>query len=83
MTTKPLSPAAYGDVRAGIIDLVEGARRAAARSVNALMTASYWEIGRRGTPLTVVRNAVRAAGWRIDAESRPAENAYHRFFTLG
>ena len=47
MTTKPLSPVAYGDVRAGIIDLVEGARRAAARSVNALMTASYWEIGRR------------------------------------
>lgn len=47
MTKKPLSSAAYGEVRAGIVDLVEGARRAAARSVNALMTASYWEIGRR------------------------------------
>lgn len=30
-----------------LVDLLEGARRAAARSVNALMTASYWEIGRR------------------------------------
>lgn len=30
-----------------IIRLLESARRSAARSVNALMTASYWEIGRR------------------------------------
>lgn len=27
--------------------LIDAARHAAARSVNALMTASYWEIGRR------------------------------------
>lgn len=40
-------PAAYGDIHTGIVDLLEAARRAAARSVNALMTASYWEIGRR------------------------------------
>lgn len=37
----------YGDIYTGIVDLLEAARRAAARSVNALMTASYWEIGRR------------------------------------
>ena len=40
-------PTAYGDVHTGIVELLESARRAAARSVNALMTASYWEIGRR------------------------------------
>ncbi len=39
--------ASYGDVHAGIVDLLEAARRSAVRSVNALMTASYWEIGRR------------------------------------
>lgn len=39
--------ASYGDIHTGIVDLLEAARRAAARSVNALMTASYWEIGRR------------------------------------
>lgn len=37
----------YQDIQTGIIDLLESARRTAARSVNALMTASYWEIGRR------------------------------------
>ncbi len=44
---KSATPAAYGDIHTGIVDLLEAARRAAARSVNALMTASYWEIGRR------------------------------------
>jgi hypothetical protein len=31
----------------GVVDLLEAARRTAARSINALMTATYWEIGRR------------------------------------
>ncbi len=44
---RPKLTAAYGDVHTGIVELLESARRAAARSVNALMTASYWEIGRR------------------------------------
>ena len=39
-------PTAYGDVHSAVVELLETARRAAARSVNALMTASYWEIGR-------------------------------------
>ncbi|MDI9334026.1 MAG: PDDEXK nuclease domain-containing protein [Cytophagales bacterium] len=37
----------YESVHGGIVDLLQSARLAAARSVNALMTASYWEIGRR------------------------------------
>jgi predicted nuclease of restriction endonuclease-like (RecB) superfamily len=37
----------YAAVHADIVALLEAARRAAARSVNAVMTASYWEIGRR------------------------------------
>lgn len=44
---KPKLPTAYGDVHTGIVELLESARHAAARSVNAIMTASYWEIGRR------------------------------------
>lgn len=39
--------AGYRDIHDGIVDLLQAARRNAARSVNALMTASYWEIGRR------------------------------------
>lgn len=47
--TKPAIPdqADYAAVHGDIVALLEGAHRAAARSVNALMTASYWEIGRR------------------------------------
>ena len=37
----------YGGLVGGIAELLEAARRMAARSVNALMTATYWEIGRR------------------------------------
>jgi predicted nuclease of restriction endonuclease-like (RecB) superfamily len=40
-------PVTYHDIEAGIVGLVESARSSAVRSVNALMTATYWEIGRR------------------------------------
>lgn len=43
----PASTDGYSGIHGDIIALLEAARRAAARSVNALMTASYWEIGRR------------------------------------
>ena len=42
----------------------------------------YWEIGRTGTPLSLVRRAINQSGWRIEQEFRTAENAYHRFFVL-
>ena len=37
----------YSTLHADIVAMLEAARRAAVRSVNALMTATYWEIGRR------------------------------------
>jgi predicted nuclease of restriction endonuclease-like (RecB) superfamily len=40
-------PANYNTVRAGIIELLNAARSAVARNVNSIMTATYWEIGRR------------------------------------
>src|ERR1017187_9645808 len=44
MTTIPVN---YNNIRAEIVELVNAARSAASRSVNAVMTATYWEIGRR------------------------------------
>jgi len=44
--SKPLSEE-YGGLIGGIAELLEASRRTAARTVNALMTATYWEIGRR------------------------------------
>ncbi len=43
----PAGADGYSGIHGDIVALLESARRAAARSVNALMTASYWEIGRR------------------------------------
>jgi len=37
----------YDTILSTLVQLLETARRTAARSVNAVMTASYWEIGRR------------------------------------
>jgi len=42
-----LIPQGYDDVLVGISELLESARRVSARSVNAIMTMAYWEIGRR------------------------------------
>jgi predicted nuclease of restriction endonuclease-like (RecB) superfamily len=53
--------AAYIDVRSGIFELLHAARQATARNVNALMTASYWEIGRR--IVETEQNGNRRAGY--------------------
>jgi len=37
----------FNDLVGGIEELLEAARRTTTRSVNAIMTATYWEIGRR------------------------------------
>lgn len=47
MTDIVLSSADYKHIHGNIIAILESSRRAAARSVNALMTATYWEVGRR------------------------------------
>ena len=41
------SPAGYDKILTDLVDLLEESRRAAARSVNAVMTATYWLVGRR------------------------------------
>jgi predicted nuclease of restriction endonuclease-like (RecB) superfamily len=38
---------AYSGLVTGIVELLDAARKSAARSVNSIMTATYWEIGRR------------------------------------
>jgi len=46
MTEKnPLVAKSYDGLLQGVVHLLEEARRSAARSVNAFMTATYWEIG--------------------------------------
>jgi predicted nuclease of restriction endonuclease-like (RecB) superfamily len=47
MNIENLTSSIYQDIQSGIVALLESARASAARSVNTIMTASYWEIGRR------------------------------------
>jgi DUF1016 N-terminal domain len=37
----------YGVLVSGITDLLAQARRTSARTVNGILTATYWEVGRR------------------------------------
>jgi hypothetical protein len=41
------TPQDYSGVLADVVGLLESARHQAARSVNAVMTTTYWQIGRR------------------------------------
>lgn len=43
----PGDPAGYSSIRDEIVGLLQSARQTTVRTVNALMTATYWEIGRR------------------------------------
>jgi hypothetical protein len=47
MSKVPNVPENYDAVRSEITELLQAARRVAARNINSLMTATYWEIGRR------------------------------------
>jgi predicted nuclease of restriction endonuclease-like (RecB) superfamily len=47
MTKMTTIPENYNNIRAEIVELLKTARSTAARNVNSIMTAVYWEIGRR------------------------------------
>ena len=49
MTEPVIAPGDYAGLHRDVVSVVELARRTAARNVNAVMTAAYWEIGRRKT----------------------------------
>jgi hypothetical protein len=46
-TTVPVPDADYNQLVGGIADLLDAARRRSARAVNSILTATYWEVGRR------------------------------------
>jgi predicted nuclease of restriction endonuclease-like (RecB) superfamily len=46
-TAGPVASVSYSSLLGSVGELLEAARRASARTVNAFMTATYWEVGRR------------------------------------
>ncbi|MGO9862616.1 MAG: DUF1016 N-terminal domain-containing protein [Terriglobales bacterium] len=47
MTKRTIIPENQNNIRAEIVERLKTARSAAARHTNSIMTAVYWEIGRR------------------------------------
>lgn len=77
-TRKPAAlPAGYAGIHGGIVELLDAARQAAARSVNALMTASYWEIGRR--IVEAEQQGRRRAGYGEQLKERLSADLTARF----
>lgn len=70
-------PAGYAGIHGGIVDLLDTARRTAARSINALMTASYWEVGRR--IVEAEQQGKRRAGYGEQLIERLASDLTQRF----
>ena len=61
----------YGGFIAGLAELLEQSRRRAARAVNSVLTATYWEVGRRivefeqaGKARAEYGEGVARSGWR-------------------
>lgn len=57
--------AGYQHILAEVVGLLESARRASARSVNAIMTATYWDIGRRVVELEQKGKSKADYGFRV------------------
>jgi len=74
-TVKRTEP--YGTVLRRMATLVEGARHASARAVNVLMTATYWELGRRIVELE--QRGLRRAGYGEEILERLSNDLSERF----
>ncbi|EAZ9180203.1 DUF1016 domain-containing protein [Salmonella enterica subsp. salamae] len=86
MTNPTLSPQSdeYQQIHDGIIRLVDTARTETIRSINAIMTATYWEIGRRIVEFEQGGEARAAYGTQlIERLSVDLSQRYKRGFSTG
>ena len=74
--TKPADDG-YGDVLSSMVELLEESRRSSARVVNSIMTATYWEIGRRIVELE--QGGDDRAGYRNRLIQRLSQDLKKRF----
>ncbi len=71
------APANYPGLVGGIGELLDAARRASVRTVNAFMTATYWEIGRRIVEFE--QGGEKRAGYGEELLDRLADDLNSRF----
>ncbi len=72
-----VAAADYSGLLGGVSELLEASRRASARAVNALMTATYWEVGRRIVEFE--QGGKERAGYGEELLTRLAEDLTARF----
>ena len=77
MTEPVIAPGDYAGLHRDVVSVVESARRTAARNVNAVMTAAYWEIGRR--IISSEQGGQARAGYGQTLIARLAEDLTRRF----
>ena len=65
MSQKEVSCKTYQNLLSGISGILQEARRASARTVNSILTATYWEIGRRSVNFEQKGNLTAAYGEEI------------------
>lgn len=77
MTKDAIVHGDYAGLHEEVVSVVESARRTAARNVNAVMTAAYWEIGRR--IVASEQGGQARAGYGQALIARLAEDLTRRF----
>ncbi len=75
--TKPARATGYAGLHESIVNLLKAARHTAARAINTVMTATYWEIGRR--IVEAQQKGERRAGYGERLIERLAADLTERF----
>ena len=76
-TSAPVTPGDYSELLGSVSELLETARHASVRAVNAFMTATYWEVGRRVVEFE--QGGEKRAGYGEELLARLAEDLTTRF----
>lgn len=77
LAKKDIALSGYDTILSGIVELLESARLASARSINTIITTTYWEIGRR-----IVQSEQRGrkrADYGEELVKRLSQDLTHRF----
>jgi hypothetical protein len=75
---KRVQAAAYNELLADVAHVIEEARRAAARTVNAVMTTTYWHVGSR--IVEQLRGSLATRGPELSAQAARLRNRTGRLF---
>jgi len=77
LAKKDIALSGYDTILSGIVELLESARLASARSINTIITTTYWEIGRRIVQFE--QRGRKRADYGEELVKRLSQDLTHRF----